>query len=332
MRAAQWSTISGGLDRSLKSTTTAPLPPGAAPLGPNSTLVKVSHAALNPIDYKLAETPLLNLLLFPRRPATPGRDFAGTVVSTTLPSLKPGQRVFGQAKTGSLAEYAVVDKASIAPLPDSVSLRDGATLGVAGLTAYLCVSPYVGPGCKVLVNGGSGGVGTFVIQAAKAAGASVVTAICSGPNAELCRSLGADDVIDYRAENAVAALKRSGRQYDHVVDTVFPGAELYWNCHHYLKPQGVYISIAGNISLKGVWDLVSVSFWPGWLGGGQRSFLQLLEKPNPELYETVAQWMAEGKMKAVIEEEFSLEDAGEAFARLKTGRTRGKLVVRVAGD
>ncbi|OIW34871.1 NAD(P)-binding protein [Coniochaeta ligniaria NRRL 30616] len=331
MRAAQWSKISGGLESSLKPTTAAKFPKGAQPLGATSTLVKVAYAAINPVDYKLAELPVVNRFLFGRT-ATPGLDFAGTVVSTNLAHLKPGQRVFGQAKTGSLAEYAVVEKGSIAPLPDNVSFRDAATIGVAGLTAYQCIAPYVKPGAKVLVNGGSGGVGTFVIQAAKAAGASTVTAICSGPNAELCKSLGADEVIDYRAENPVAALKRSGRQYDHVVDTVFHSADMYWNCHHYLKPHGIYVSIAGNISPRGMWDLVSVSLWPKWLGGGQRKFFQLMEKPNPRDYELVAQWMSEGKIKPVVEEEFALEDAGKAFARLKTGRTRGKLVVRVAGE
>lgn len=331
MRAAQWSKISGGLENSLKLTTAAKLPKGAQHLDKTGTLVKVAYAAINPVDYKLAELPIVSRLFF-GRPATPGHDFAGTVVSSNLAHLKPGQRVFGQAKTGSLAEYAVVDERSIAPLPDNVSFRDAATLGIAGLTAYQCIGPYVERGAKVLVNGGSGGVGTFAIQFAKAAGASTVTAISSGANADLCKSLGADEVIDYRAESPVAALKRSGRQYDHVVDTVFPSTDMYWNCHHYLKPHGIYISIAGNFSAKGMWDLVSVSLWPGWLGGGHRKFFQLMEKPNPQDYNRVAQWMSEGKIKAVIEEEFSLEDAGKAFARLKTGRTRGKLVVKVADE
>jgi NADPH:quinone reductase-like Zn-dependent oxidoreductase len=331
MRAAQWSEISGGLEKSLNFTTAAKLPNGAQPLGATGTLVKVAYAAINPVDHKLPEFPIVNRLLF-SRPATPGLDFAGTVVSSHLAHLEPGQRVFGQAKTGSLAEYAVVEKASIAPLPDNVSFRDAATLGVAGITAYQCVVPYVKPGGKVLVNGASGGVGTFVIQIAKAAGASTVTAICSGSNAELCKSLGADEIIDYRTEDPVVALRRSGRQYDHIVDCVFPSSDLYWNCHHYLKSHGIYVSITGHFSVKGVWDLLSVSLWPRWLGGGHRKYFQLREKQNPQDYKVLAQWMSEGKIKAVIEEEFPLEGVSEAFARLKTGRTRGKLVVRVAGE
>lgn len=331
MRAAQWSKMSGGLEKSLRPTAAAKLPKGAQPLGPTATLVRVAYAAINPVDYKLAEAPIVNRLVF-GRPATPGGDFAGTVVATNSARFAPGQRVFGTAKTGSLAEYAVVEEQSVAALPDNVSFRDAATLGIAGLTAYQCVAPYVKPGGKVLVNGGSGGVGTYAIQMAKAAGASLVTVVCSGANAELCRSLGADEVIDYRAEDPVAALRRSGRQYDHVVDTVFHNADLYWNCHHYLKPHGVYLSIAGNMSLKGVWDLVAASLWPRWLGGGQRKFFQLLEKKNPQEYGVIAQWLSEGKVRAVIEEEFPLEDAAKAFARLKTGRTRGKLVIKVAGE
>jgi NADPH:quinone reductase-like Zn-dependent oxidoreductase len=213
-------------------------------------------------------------------------------------------------------------------LPDGVDLEQAACVGVAGLTAYQCIAPLAKPGSKVLINGGSGGVGTFGIQIAKALGCTV-TATCSGKNAELCKELGADEVIDYRSTPVVEALKRSGNQYDLIVDNVFAEPQIYWQSHHYLKSSGHFVTVTSEFTLHSVVNLTGVLMLPGWLGGGIRKskFVSVAAKKND--FETIAAWMKEGKVKASIEETFPLEKTGEAYARLKSGRTRGKIVIKI---
>ncbi|EMC98493.1 hypothetical protein BAUCODRAFT_428085 [Baudoinia panamericana UAMH 10762] len=330
MRASQWTTTSGGLDKNLRVNTSAPLPTNAKSLKPGETCVKVAYTTVNPADYKAVET----LPFLFSKPATPCMDYSGTVVTTTLPHLKPGELVFGKTEPpvfGCLGEYVVVGKAGCVPVPDSVRLKDAACVGVTGLTSYQCLAPYVKAGDKVFINGGSGGTGTFGIQIAKAMGCHV-TATCSGPNVDLCKSLGADEVIDYRSTNVVSHLQRSGTQYDLVVDNVFSDASLYWACHNFLKPSGKYVTVVGTPSLAWLRDILSVFLWPSWLGGGQRKLVFTFCTTNAVEYEKIAKWMQEGKVKAVIDKEYNLEQAGEAFAHLKTGHARGKVLIEVSGE
>ncbi|KAF6829339.1 zinc-type alcohol dehydrogenase-like protein [Colletotrichum plurivorum] len=335
MRAAQWRSIAGGIEKNLKPTPSAPLPNPAASLPKDHTLVKVSYASLNHLDYKVAEAPLGSAFL--SKPATPGLDFSGTVVATTLSHLRPGQRVFGRTEPGAagggtLAEYVVVGEAGVAALPTGVSLRDAACVGICGVAALQALAPFVKPGDKVLINGGSGGVGVLAIQVAKALGCGHVTVVCSARNAEFCRSLRADDVIDYQAEDVVTVLKRRGEVYDHVLDSVFLDPGLNWQCHHYLKPGGTYVSVGLPLRFKTFRSLLAMYLLPGFLGGGKRGFKFHGVTGNPDHFAQVAQCIEEGKVRTVIEEEFDLEDAGKAYGRLKAGKTVGKLVVRVTGD
>ncbi|KPM35712.1 hypothetical protein AK830_g10869 [Neonectria ditissima] len=333
MRAVQWRSVAGGMEKNLKMASDAKLPKGANSLPKDHTLVKVAYASLNHLDYKVAEMPLGSTLF--SKPATPGHDFSGTIVSTTLSNLKPGQRVLGKTEPpacGTLAEYVVVGKAGIAALPDGVSLKDGACVGICGVTALQCLGPFVKPGCKVLINGGSGGVGMFAIQIAKALGCAQITAVCSASNADFCRSLGADAVIDYKTEDPATALTRSGQKFDHVLDTVFVNPDLYWKCQHYLEPEAKYVCVGLPPQLKTAKSLLAIHTLPTCLGGGRRKFLFHSVTANPEHFAQVAKWIEEGKVKPVIEEEFDLENAGSAYAKLKSGRARGKLVVRVCGE
>lgn len=328
MRASQWTRMSGGIDRSLKFTSEAALPKNAKSLPKDSTLVKVAYTTPNPIDHKVAET----LPFIFSKPAIPCLDFAGHVVSSTLPHLKPGEPVFGKTEApafGACAEYVVAGKESCVPCPPDVPLREAACVGIVGLTAYQELVPFVREGDKVFINGGSGGVGTFAIQIAKAIGCHVTTT-CSGPNVDLCKSLGADEVIDYRSNDVVSTLRKSGHQFDLVVDNVFLTPALYWQCHHFLKPTGVFVTIAGTPSIPFIWDCMKVYLWPKFLGGGQRAFKFVANTPSAVEMEKIAKWMQEGKVKAIIEKEFPLENAGEAFSHLKGGRTRGKVVIKVA--
>ena len=333
MRAMQWTTTTGGIENTLKLNPNAPLPKRATSLPKDSALVKVAFSTINPVDHKLPEAPILSSLLF-TKPAIPCRDYAGTVVETTLPHLKPGDLVFAALPTpafGGLGEYVVVTgKDDVVKAPDGVSLEDAVALGVAGLTAYQCIAPNVKEGGKVFINGGSGGTGTFGIQIAKAMGCRVTTT-CSTKNIDFCKDLGADEVIDYRTTNVVEHLKRQGTQYDVLIDNVNI-LDIYWNAHHYLKPEGKFITIAGSFTLSSMISMSKMLMLPTWLGGGKRKAAFVLVKNNAEQYAQIAEMMKEGKVRTVVEKRFELEEAAEAFASLKTGRTRGKLIVKVARD
>lgn len=330
MKAMQYKSAAGGLDKNLRLNDALPLPKTAKALAADHTLVKVAYATLNPIDYKLPETPLLGSLL--PGPGIPALDYSGTVVESKLAHLKPGTPVFGASAPpafGTLAEYVVVGKQAVAPVPDGVSLQDAACLGVAALAAYQSLAPFVKRGDRVLIVGGSGGVGTFAIQFAKALGCTVTTT-CSGPNVDLCARLGADDVIDYRTDDVAARLRRGGARFDHVFDAVMPDAALYWQCHHFLKPDAKYATVAGEVSFGSVATLLSIFLWPAWLGGGQRKFAFVSADGNPTDFAKMAALVKEGKVKPVIEEVFELGDAGKGYERLKSHRARGKIVVKVA--
>jgi NADPH:quinone reductase-like Zn-dependent oxidoreductase len=330
MRAVQWTSTAGGIERNIKITTKAPVPTAPTDSAGPTTLVKVTYSSINPVDYKLPEFALFRALKM-STPAIPAGDFAGFVVQTNLPGLKCGDRVFGRSDPphfGALAEYVIVNgRENVVKLPEGVSMEDAATLGVAGLTAYQCIAPYTKEGSKVFINGGSGGTGSFGIQIAKILGCRV-TATCSGANIELCQSLGADEVIDYRTTDVVKHLQRQGTQYDLLVDNV-GSLELYWNAHDYLKAEGLYINIAGTATLTHVVNVLKVSYLPTWLGGGQRAAMFLRRKSSEADFAKIAQWIAEDKLRPVIEKIYALDEAAEAFARLKTGRSKGKMVIKV---
>ena len=339
MKAWQYSHITNGIEKHLKLNTAAPLPP----LGTDHVLVQILSASLNPADYKFAEIPLLSNLLI-KKPAIPAVDFAGRVVAIGPDSgkvvrreeLRAGELVFGKldapVRFGVLAEYAVAPREGCVPLPHDggVSVDDAACVGTAGLTAYQCIIPNVKAGDRVFINGGSGGVGSFGIQLAKVKGCFVVTS-CSGANVELCKSLGADQVVDYKSQNLVAELKKM-QKFDLVVDNVGSPSELYWHAHHFTNAGTKFVQVGAAFSPGDIYSLVARMVWPGFLGGGKRSFEFLGTKNNYEQFKDIARWMAEGKVKALIDEVYGMEDKGpiRAFEKLKTGRVKGKLVVRVA--
>jgi NADPH:quinone reductase-like Zn-dependent oxidoreductase len=139
-------------------------------------------------------------------------------------------------------------------------------------------------------------------------------------------------VIDYRSQDVIETLKSGKEPYDLIVDNVFATPALYWNCQHYLNPSGRFVTIAGSPTIGSLLDLLKVFLWPRFLGGGQRPIQFVTAQTNASDYEMIAKWMAEGKVKAVIEKEFELEKAAEAFKHLKTGRTKGKLVIKVCEE
>jgi len=333
IRAWQYSNTKGGFEKCLKINPSAPLPKPK----PDQHLVQVIATALNPVDYKPAEKiPGVARFAVPK-PATPGIDFAGSIVKPANGSpLKAGQLVFGMCGTsplagGALAEFSVARTINAVPLPDGVDPIDAASVGVAGMTAYQSIVPHVKKGDKIFINGGSGGTGIFGVQFAKAAGCHVTTS-CSTANVELCKSLGADEVVDYKKGSVLEALKASGKRFDHAVDNVGSNKELVWHCHEYMQPGAVYVMVGGDPSLGNLAETLKRSLLPGFLGGIKGKVEGFWPQGKEQDLQQIGQWMKSGQVKAVIDQKFSFEQALEAFQKLKTGRAKGKIVVDIASE
>ncbi|PWY76982.1 zinc alcohol dehydrogenase [Aspergillus heteromorphus CBS 117.55] len=329
MKAWLYSQTTGGLEKNLTLTTTAPAPPA---LKNNQILIRVLTAALNPADYKVPAMPIVNRLLI-SKPASPCIDFAGEVAATGagVSEFTTGQIVFGDlglpTKFGTLGEYVVTVAENLCAVPEGVEVDHASTVGVAGQTAWQSIAPYVtaGAGEKVLIIGGSGGCGTFAIQIAKALGC-VVTTTCSTKNVEFVKSLGADEVIDYTTEDVVGVLKAKGQVFSHVVDHIGEPADLYRESDKFLLPGKVFAQVGAN------WmPLFAVRLLrPAFLGGGRRRYVPLFWKSSKEDLGKVGELIKEGKVKVVLDSVFEFEDAPKAFEKLRLGRARGKIVVHVA--
>jgi NADPH:quinone reductase-like Zn-dependent oxidoreductase len=145
----------------------------------------------------------------------------------------------------------------------------------------------------------------------------------------LCKDIGADDVIDYRSTNVVEALSKNEKPFDFVLDNIGADSSIYWKAPTFTKPGAKYVQIGAAADLRSVFDLAYRFLVPAALGGGKRPFAFGMTKTNFEHFTTLGEWMAEGKLKPVIDEVFAFEDAPKAYRKLKTGRARGKIVVRV---
>ena len=332
MRAWQFSSTKGGLERNLNINASAALPKPAS----NQHLVKVIAAALNPVDYKPAQIPGITRFML-TKPATPGIDFAGAIVTPAAgSSLKEGQLVFGCSGTsplagGALREFSVANLNNIALLPGGVDPIDGATVGIAGLTAYQSIVPHVKKGDKIFINGGSGGTGAFGIQIAKAVGCHVTTT-CSTPNVDLCTRLGADKVVDYKKDSVIEALKRNENKFDHAVDNVSADKEMIWQSHEFMKPGALYVTVGGEPSFAELADTLKRKLLPGFLGGIKGNVVGFWPQMNHEDLRQLGELMKSGKVKALIDQKFPFEQAPQAFEKLKTGRAKGKIVVEVASE
>jgi len=199
------------------------------------------------------------------------------------------------------------------------------------ISRYQAIAPNVKSGDKVFINGGSGGTGVYGIQIAKALGCHVTTT-CSTPNVDLCKSLGADEVIDYKTSDVIETLSSKGQTYTLVVDNIGTPPNLYKAASAFLIPAGKFVQIGSAMSVASIKNVGSNMLLPGFLGGGKNSYQLLMAKPSSDALSQIGGWMKEGKVKAVVDEVFEWEDAPKAFEKLKTGRARGKIVVRVPLD
>ena len=330
MYAWQFKTATGGLENNLY------LPAAGVPkphIAEDQILVEVYSAALNPADYKVPELGLVSRAIIPS-PCTPGADFCGKVceIGRKVDSYHVGEMVFGVFTGtfghGSLGQYITVSQNMLAKMPAGAKVDEMAGVSLAGLTAYQSIHPNVHAGDKVFINGGSGGTGIFGIQIAKALGCHVTTS-CSSANVELCKSLGADEVIDYKSTDLIEALKDQGQTFNLVVDNVGTPANLYSSCHHFIVRHGKFVQVGAGMGVGSAIQHAGNMFLPGILGGGRRKYQFMLLKPNHEGLVQLAKWVEECKIKSIVDSVWEYDDTPHAFERLKTNRAKGKVVVHV---
>ena len=294
-------------------------------------LIKVHATSVNPAEwYGISGRPNLIRLESgigaPQGDGRAGFDVAGIVeaVGANVTLFKPGDEVFGGAH-GALGEYVVArEQGAIVAKPAELTFEEAAAIPIAAITALQGLRDHGGikAGQKVLINGASGGVGTYAVQIAKSFGAEV-TGVCSTRNVDMVRSIGADHVIDYTKENFTEGQER----YDLILDNV--GSQGFFDMEDVMKPDGVIVMVGG--SKKGpLLGPIKRLAWMKLVGHfiePQTTFF--IAKVNKADLELLAGLAREGKLKSVIDRRFPLEEAGAALEYLGAGHARGKVIVTV---
>lgn len=340
-KAWQYWAMEAHLEDSLTLCDNIPTPP-IDTLPTDMVIVEVLSAAINPVDYKLPEAPIIGNLTL-HRPATPGLDLCGRVVAKhpSNTDFSEGQLVFGgylssvtpRAGMGTLRSYAVLSSQWLAALPEGVEPAHAAAIGTAGTSAYQSLRPDgedLKEGAKVLINGGSGGVGTWTVQLAKTMGAHVTTT-CSTGNVDLCQQLGADEVVDYRKVDLVSYLEQKGPEFDLIIDNVANDDQLYNVSGQILKPGGTFVQVGvgAGLSIGGIASIAKRQLWPTFLGGGPR-YIVIQMANTREYLEPVGTLMSQGKVKAVIDRTYEFDKVPDAFRYLREGHAKGKIIINVA--
>jgi NADPH:quinone reductase-like Zn-dependent oxidoreductase len=302
----------------------------------DQVLIKIRAASINPLDWHYMEGTPYIMRAFGvglRKPKDPrlGVDYSGTVeaVGKNVTQFKPGDDVFG-GRSGTFSEYVCgrADKAIVLK-PANITFEQAASVPIAAITALqgLRDKGKIQPGQKVLINGASGGVGTFAVQIAKSFGADV-TGVCSTRNLDMVRSLGADHVIDYTKED----FTKGEQRYDLILDNV--GTQPLSGFRHVLVPKGICVMIGGGGPNDG-----------GLIGPLARPLKTLLLSPfvsqkmgmmmaelNKNDLTILADLMQSGKMTPVIDKTYPLSQIAEAIRYLEQGHARGKVIITMAQD
>ena len=294
----------------------------------DGVLVRLEAASLNRIDwYHLTGTPLVGRPeMGLRKPKSPQfhTDFAGTVeaVGKDVTQFRPGDEVFGRA--APLAEYVCAEPGAIALKPAGITFEEAATISVAGRTALQALRDHaqVKPGQKVLINGASGGVGTFALQIAKALGAEV-TAVCSTANVDQARALGADHVIDYTLDD----FTRSGQRYDVLFDNA--GSKSWSACKRVLDPSAVVLLVGGPKKSRLLGPLTHIIGMKLRAKFDSRKAVFFIAKPSVADLESLGELLETGKVKPVIDGRYPLSEIADAFRHLGEGHARGKVVITI---
>src|SRR5436309_1228310 len=298
----------------------------------DQVLVRVRAASLNPLDGHFVRGMWLMRLMGGglRKPKDTrlGVDYAGTVeaVGKNVTQFKPGDEVFG-GRTGAFAQYICprADRA-VALKPANITFEQAASVNIAGITALQALRDKgkVQAGQKVLINGASGGVGTFAVQIAKSFGAEV-TGVCSTRNVEMVRSLGADRVIDYTKED----FAKGDQRYDVILDNV-PNHSLS-ECRRVLTPQVKYVMIGGGGPNDNRWigpfgRLIQTLVMAPFVSQKMGMMMAELKKSDLAI---LGDMMQSGKLKPVIDRTYKLSELPAAIAYLEEGHARGKVVITV---
>jgi NADPH:quinone reductase-like Zn-dependent oxidoreductase len=297
--------------------------------GPDEVLVRVKAAGVNPLDYHFMRgSPyILRLMAGIGAPEDPraGVDFAGVVeaVGTEVTEFVPGDEVFGGAN-GAYAEYVTIpENRAIVKKPDNVSFEQAAGVAIAGTTALQALEDKGGleAGQDVLINGASGGVGTFAVQIAKAMGANV-SGVCSTRNVAMVESIGADRVFDYKKENYTEADAR----YDVIVDMV--GNNTPSTNVGILKKSGRLVLVGGP---KGNWiapfKRPLQAMVAGWFA--DQEITTLFASMSQQHMQTLADMMSDDRLVTVVDRTYDLEDVPKAIRYSESGRARGKIIITV---
>lgn len=297
----------------------------------DEVLIKVHAAAVNYGDWAfLRGKPFLVRLMGAglSKPENTilGADIAGLVeaVGGSVTQFQPGDAVYGDISAcgfGGFAEYVCVPEKPLALKPSNITFDEAAAIPMAAVVALqgLRDKGQIQPGQKVLINGASGGIGTFAVQIAKALGADV-TGVCSTRNLDLVRSLGADQVIDYTQED----FTRNGQLYDLILATA--GYRSILDYRHALSPSGIYVMAGGTLTQV----FQAMLLGPGLSMIGNKKLTNLAAKPDKKDLVFVKELVETGKVKPVIDRCFPLSEAAEALRYYGTGHACGKVVIDVA--
>lgn len=304
--------------------------------GHGEVLVRVRAASVNARDWHVMRgeprlARLLDSATFSRtapKVKIRGTDFAGTVesVGEGVTQWRPGDDVFGESDA-AIAEYVAASQGVVARMPAGLTFEQAAAMPLAANTALVCLrAGQVKAGQNVVINGASGGVGTFAIQLAKSMGVAQVTAVCSARNAELARSLGADVVIDYGRED----FTKSGRQYDVVLDLV--GNRSLRDLRRVLNPSGTIVLSGGGVSGQGRFlGPLGLLIRAQVMTRISRLRLVIPEaKPSTQNLAELAALLESGSVTPIVDKTFAFENAAEAIRYLEVEHARAKVVIVIS--
>jgi NADPH:quinone reductase-like Zn-dependent oxidoreductase len=297
----------------------------------DEVLVKVGASSINLSDCKIQKGKLRPFLPF-KFPFTPVTDISGEVIqigSEVTTAFKVGDKVvcrLGFAKSGGLAEYAVASEKETALRPEEVSSVNAAGLPVAGLTALECLQMIgtkfdgTGKGANILITAASGGVGSYAVQLAKLGGHHV-TATCGARNVELVRSLGADEVLDYKTPEGESLKNSSGKKYDYIINCA--PAVPWKTLKSSLSKEGMVMAVAQpNFSIL-------VAFIWGMLSFSKKKIKMILVSLGKNDLQFLGELMREGRLKTVIDSKYPFDRAQEAWAKCVEGHATGKIIVEM---
>jgi len=292
-------------------------------------LIHVQAASVNSADWHLvrADPFLVRFATGLRKPkqTIPGADVAGRVaaVGRSVTLFRPGDEVFGDLSGcgwGAFAEYVCASEQAVALKPASITFEQAAAVPLAAVTALqgLRDKGRIQSGHEVLINGASGGVGSFAVQIAKAFGADV-TGVCSTKKVDMVRSLGADHVIDYTQEDVT----KNGRQYDLIVDAA--AYRSFLDYRRVLRPQGRYVLVGG--STAGLFQ--AMILWPLVSKFGNKTFGSLMARPNTKDLGVIKELLETGNVTPVIDRCYPLRETAAALGYLEERHIQGKVVITV---